>query len=105
MSRAASRDSNSAGKSARDTRQYISQVNVRGLEIIRDNGHEADKEIQDRQGDTPLHRAVKCGKTEMAAFLLSRGANASAKGKEGLTPYQSARGDRMKRLFEAVSDL
>lgn len=61
----------------------------------------ANIEARDKPGDTPLRRAVNCGKTEMAAFLLSRGADAHAQGSRGLTPVQAARGDAMKRLLQA----
>jgi len=61
----------------------------------------ADLEARDKLRDTPLHRAVKCGKTEMVAFLLERGANAQAEGKGGLTPWQAARGARMKQLLQS----
>src|SRR6266851_2645687 len=55
--------------------------NVPVAEALLDCG--ADGEARDKLGDTPLHRAVKCGKTEMVAFLLSRGADVYAEGREG----------------------
>ena len=61
----------------------------------------ADREARDKLGDTPLHRAIKCGKTEMVTFLISRGADVHAKGKGGLTPWQVARGGLMKQLLSA----
>lgn len=61
----------------------------------------ADIEVRDKLGDTPLRRAVNCGKTEMVAFLLSRGADAHAKGSRGLAPWQVARGAAMKALLQA----
>ena len=64
---------------------------------------EADIEARDKPGDTPLRRAVNCGKTEMVAFLLSRGADVHAKGSRGLTPWQAARGDAMKKLLRALA--
>ncbi|GHO84817.1 ankyrin repeat domain-containing protein [Dictyobacter formicarum] len=76
--------------------------NVRVAEALLDGG--AGSEVQDKLGDTPLHRAVKCGKTEMVVFLLSRGADAHAKGKGGLAPWQVARGSRMKHLLSSHSD-
>ncbi len=62
----------------------------------------ADIEARDKLGETPLHRAVRCGKTEMVAFLLSRGANIHAAGKIGLTPGQVAWGTRMKNLLQSA---
>ena len=73
--------------------------NVPVAEALLDCG--ADGEARDKLGDTPLHRAVKCGKTEMVAFLLSRGADVHAEGKRGLTPWQVARGARMKQLLQS----
>ncbi|HEX6481809.1 MAG TPA: ankyrin repeat domain-containing protein [Ktedonobacteraceae bacterium] len=72
--------------------------NVPVAEALLDCG--ADGEARDKPGDTPLHRAVKCGKTEMVTFLLSRGANVHAEGMRGLTPWQLARGARMKQLLQ-----
>ncbi|GLV60585.1 hypothetical protein KDH_74040 [Dictyobacter sp. S3.2.2.5] len=71
--------------------------NVQVAQALLDCG--AAIEVRDKQGDTPLQRAVKCGKTEMVSFLLSRGADANARGKGGLSPWQVARGSAMKQLF------
>jgi len=60
----------------------------------------ADLEARDKLGDTPLRRAVNCGKAEMVAFLLSRGADVHSRGKNGLTPRQVARSAVMKKLLE-----
>ncbi len=75
--------------------------NIPVAEALLDCG--ADREAQDKLGETPLHRAVKCGKPEMVAFLLSRGANVLAKEKKGLTPLQVARGAGMKQLLQSTS--
>jgi ankyrin repeat protein/truncated hemoglobin YjbI len=71
--------------------------NIRVAEALLDC--KANIEARDKLGDTPLRRAVNCGKTEMVAFLLSRGADAHAKGNKGLAPWQVARGDAMKKLL------
>jgi hypothetical protein len=73
--------------------------NVPVAEALLDCG--ADAEARDKLGETLLHRAVKCGKTEMVAFLLARGANDHAQGKSGLTPWQLARGPSMKQLLQS----
>jgi ankyrin repeat protein/truncated hemoglobin YjbI len=73
--------------------------NIPVAEALLDCG--AQREARDKLGDTPLHRAVKCGKTEMVAFLLSRGADVHAEGKRGLAPWQVARGARMKQLLSS----
>ena len=63
----------------------------------------ANIEARDKLGDTPLRRAVNCGKTEMVAFLLSRRADTHAKGSRGLTPWQAARGGAMKKTLQAYA--
>ncbi|EFH84889.1 ankyrin repeat domain-containing protein [Ktedonobacter racemifer] len=73
--------------------------NVPVAQALLDGG--ADLEARDKLGDTPLCRAVKCGKVEMVAFLLSRGADVHTKGKSRSAPWQVARGAAMKRLLQA----
>ncbi len=59
----------------------------------------ADVEARDSEGDTPLRRAVNCGKVEVAALLLARGADASSRGSRGLTPALAARSAAMRQLL------
>lgn len=73
--------------------------NVPVAEALLDGG--ADLEARDRAGDTPLRRAVNCGKPAMVAFLLSRGAKVDSKGNRGLTPIQAARTPAVKALFRS----
>lgn len=61
----------------------------------------ANIEAQDRHGDTPLRRAVNCGKAEMAAFLLAHHADPHSVGSRGLTPQQAARGSAMKQILQS----
>lgn len=63
----------------------------------------ADIEARDSQGDTPLRRAVNCGRPEVAALLLARGADPHSVGSRGLTPVLSARSPAMKRVLGAAS--
>jgi len=63
--------------------------------------HGADIEAHDKNGDTPLHRAVKCGHVDMVAFLLSQGADVQAKTKSGQTPWQMARGQHVQQALQA----
>ena len=72
--------------------------NVPVAQALLDGG--ADLEARDTLGETPLRRAVNCGKVEMVAFLLSRGADVHTKGKSGLSPWQVARGAAMKQLLQ-----
>ncbi len=72
--------------------------NIPVAEALLDCG--ADLEARDKLGETPLRRAVNCGKAEMVAFLISRGADVQTKGKSGLTPWQVARGTAMKQLLQ-----
>jgi truncated hemoglobin YjbI len=59
----------------------------------------AGLEVRDSLGDTPLRRAVNCGKGEVTAFLLSKGADAHSRGSRGLTPWKAARGAAMKKIL------
>jgi ankyrin repeat protein len=60
---------------------------------------DADIEARDTLGDTPLRRSVNCNKPEVAALLLSWGADSRSKGSKGLTPLLAARSSAMKRLL------
>ena len=80
---------------------FCKSHNVPVAEALLDCG--AEIEARDKLGETALHRAVKCGKEEMVAFLLSRGADAQARGKSGQTPWQAARGAPMKQLLHQRS--
>jgi hemoglobin len=59
----------------------------------------ASREARDRRGDTPLRRAVNCGKYEVAELLLAHGADPDAPGSQGKTPRQAARSAAMRALF------
>ncbi len=61
----------------------------------------ANLEAHDSEGDTPLRRAINCGKAEMVAFLLSRGADVHSIGSSGLEAWQAARTKRMKAVLQA----
>ena len=73
--------------------------NVRVAEALLECG--AKLELRDSAGDTPLRRAVNCGKTGVAALLLFHGADAQSEGSRGLTPAQAARTEAMKRIFSS----
>jgi ankyrin repeat protein len=58
-------------------------------QLLLDNG--VDIEEKCNVGHTALHQAASCGSTDTVQFLLSRGANANAKGNSsGFTPLHGA---------------
>jgi len=59
----------------------------------------ANIESHDRQGDTPLRRAVNCNSTGVADLLVIRGADVNAVGSKRLTPMEAARTEKMKRIL------
>ena len=59
----------------------------------------ANLEARDSLAETPLRRAVNCGKTSVAKLLLSRGADPLSVGSKGLTPLAAARTKEMRSLF------
>jgi ankyrin repeat protein len=61
----------------------------------------ADIEARDSQRDTPLRRAVNCGKVSAARLLVARGADARSVGSKKLTPALAARTVEMQQLFAA----
>jgi len=71
--------------------------NVEVAEALLDCG--ANIEARDTLGETPLRRSVNCDKTEVAALLLSRGADKHSKGSKSLTPLLAARTPAMRRLL------
>jgi truncated hemoglobin YjbI len=71
--------------------------NVEVAEALLDCGASIDP--KDSLGDTPLRRAVNCGKTGVAALLVARGADVHSKGNKGLTPLLAARTTAARQLF------
>jgi truncated hemoglobin YjbI len=61
----------------------------------------AGLEVRDSVGDTPLRRAVNCGKTDVAALLLARGSDRYSLGSKGLTPSSAARTPAMRALMQS----
>ncbi len=67
----------------------INNNTVKAARIILDNG--ADIELKkNREGLTPLHRAVDHSSVAMIGLLIKRGAKIDAKNNDGLTPLDSA---------------
>jgi ankyrin repeat protein len=63
----------------------------------------ANIEARDSVGETPLRRAVNCGKTLVAALLLSKGANPHSVGSKGLTPLSAGRTGEMRSLLQTLA--
>ena len=76
--------------------------NVEVAEALLDCG--AGIEMRDSLGETPLRRAVNCDKTDVAALLLSRGADRHSRGSKNLTPALAARSSAMRRVLEPRSE-
>lgn len=72
--------------------------NVEASEALLECG--ANIEARDTLGETPLRRAVNCGKTGVAALLLAKGADPHSVGSKGLTPLSAARTRDLRGLFE-----
>lgn len=72
--------------------------NVEAAEALLECG--ANIEARDSLGETPLRRAVNCGKISIAALLLAKGANPHSVGRKGLTPLSAARAGEMRSLLQ-----
>ena len=72
--------------------------NVEVAEALLECG--ANIEARDSLGETPLRRAVNCGKTGVAALLLAKGADPHSVGSKGLTPLSAARAGEMHGLLQ-----
>ncbi len=73
--------------------------NVEAADALLECG--ANIEARDSLGETPLRRAVNCGKTGVAALLLAKGADPHSPGSKGLTPLSAARTREMRSLLES----
>jgi len=63
----------------------------------------AKLEVRDSDGDTPLLKAVRLGKVDVAALLLREGADRQAQGKDGKSAREVARVSddfKMRQLFK-----
>ena len=72
--------------------------NVEVAEALLECG--ANIEARDSLRDTPLRRAVNCGRTAVAALLLAKGADPHSLGSKGLTPLSAARAGTMRTLLK-----
>jgi hemoglobin len=72
--------------------------NVEVAETLLDCG--ANIEARDSRRDTPLRRAVNCGRIGVAALLLAKGADPLSVGSKGLAAAAAARGDAMRTLLQ-----
>jgi hemoglobin len=76
--------------------------NVEVIEALLDSG--AGIEARDSLGETPLRRAVNCGKVKAAKLLLARGANPDSESKRKLTPRLAARSAEMRQLLGRIAE-
>jgi len=59
----------------------------------------ASIEAHDSNGETPLRRAVNCGKPEVVRALLALGANPDTRCNRGRRPLDAARSDEIRALL------
>lgn len=62
-----------------------------------------DIDATNEKGQTPLHVAVLKNNIEVAAYLLSKGANPNAKDSMGLSPYIAAAANGFSEMFDLIS--
>lgn len=62
-----------------------------------------DIDTPNEKGQTPLHVAVLKNNLEVAAYLLSKGANPNAKDSMGLSPYIAAAANGLSEMFDLIS--
>ena len=76
--------------------------NVEVIETLLDSG--AGIEARDSMGETPLRRAVNCGKVKAAKLLLARGADPDSESKRKLTPRLAARSAEMRQILGRIAE-
>jgi ankyrin repeat protein len=64
----------------------------------------AELEVRDSAGETPLRRAVNCGKPQAAALLLTRGADPYSRSHAGTTPCDAARTPALRQALQPWLD-
>ncbi len=57
---------------------------------------------RDREGSTPLHRAVEWGDVALAELLIAKGADINAKANGGWTPLHSAAWEGQREIAEVL---
>ena len=93
-----------ADVNARDLKQQTTPLHMaarRGSALIAEAliGCGALIDPRDSSGDTPLRRAVNCGRVEVAKLLLAHKANPDSLGSKQLTPRTAARAVKMRAVF------
>ena len=58
--------------------------------------------VQDQNGDTPLHFAAETGNIKIVQFLLNRGANVNLPDKDGITPLGWAADEYYPEIFQLL---
>jgi len=65
----------------------------------------ADPNTRGDGGITPLHRALRNGRVEMARVLIEHGANAEVKDDEGKTPLDVASEEQRDEIMKLLLEL
>ena len=61
-----------------------------------------DVNLQNQNGETPLHTAIKSQRTSTSKFLLTNGANVNAQNLDGVTPLHWAVSNNGSRKFDEI---
>jgi ankyrin repeat protein len=64
----------------------------------------ADPNIQDLEGDTPLHNAAYWGNVDVVRLLLVYGADPTVKDKDGKTPLDLARAKGRRKVVSVIEE-
>ncbi len=75
---------------------YRRHTNLAQLKLLLD--HVANVNIQNAEGDTPLHFAVKSGNNEIISLLTAKGASPNLKNSKGISPFDLASPEIKKLL-------
>ena len=64
----------------------------------------ADVNARDKDGNTPLHKAVDRGFADVVKLLLERGADPNIRDRDGRTPLDLARGRRHEEVVRVIEE-
>jgi ankyrin repeat protein len=66
--------------------------------------HGANPNIQDENGDTPLHWTAQWGRLDVVKLLLVYGADPTVKDKDGKTPLDLARAEGRREVVSVIEE-